>query len=95
MDTGFDAESAARRGRSLMRTPAQALLDAGIDPAETKDVLTHMHWDHAGGIKYFPKANFHLQASEMSFCTGPCMCEPHIRRPFDASHVKDAVDVTR
>lgn len=92
MDTGFDAPSAARRGRELLRTPAQALLDAGIDPAATETViLTHMHWDHAGGMNYFPKAKFHLQAAEMSFCTGVCMCEPHMRRPFDADHVKDAV----
>src|SRR5262249_9186976 len=92
MDTGFDEESAARRGRELLRTPARALQDAGIDPGETKDViLTHMHWDHAGGLKYFPRATFHLQTSEMSFCTGPCMCEAHIRRPFDKEHVIDAV----
>ena len=65
MDTGFNPVSAARRGRELLRTPAQALLDAGIDPAETKDViLTHMHWDHAGGMEYFPKATFHLQAAK-------------------------------
>ncbi len=58
MDTGFNPVSAARRGRELLRTPAQALLDAGIDPAETKDViLTHMHWDHAGGMEYFPQGD--------------------------------------
>ena len=92
MDTGFNPVSAARRGRELLRTPAQALLDAGIDPAETKDViLTHMHWDHAGGMEYFPKAMFHLQASEMAYCTGPCMCEPFLKRPFDVDDVKSAV----
>ena len=75
MDTGFNPVSAKRRGRELLRTPAEALLQAGVDPAEAPDVvLTHMHWDHAGGIEYFPKATFHLQASEMAYCTGPCMC---------------------
>jgi glyoxylase-like metal-dependent hydrolase (beta-lactamase superfamily II) len=92
MDTGFNPVSATRRGRELLRTPAQALLDAGIDPAETKDViLTHMHWDHAGGMEYFPKAKFHLQAAEMSYCTGPCMCEPFLQRPFDVDDVKSAI----
>jgi glyoxylase-like metal-dependent hydrolase (beta-lactamase superfamily II) len=92
MDTGFNEASAARRGRELLRTPAQALKDAGIDPAETKDViLTHMHWDHAGGMEYFPKARFHLQAAEMHYCTGPCMCEPFLRRPFDVDDVRSAV----
>ncbi len=33
-----------------MRSPADALFQAGIDPAEVPDVvLTHMHWD-AGGM---------------------------------------------
>lgn len=92
MDTGFNLESAKRRGRAVMRTPAQALLDAGIDPAEVKDViLTHMHWDHAGGMEYFPKAMFHIQAAEMSYCTGPCMCEPFLRRPFDVQDVQSAI----
>jgi glyoxylase-like metal-dependent hydrolase (beta-lactamase superfamily II) len=92
MDTGFNPVSATRRGRELLRTPAQALLDAGIDPIEVKDVvLTHMHWDHAGGMEYFPKAMFHIQAAEMAYCTGPCMCEPFLRRPFDVDDVQSAV----
>ena len=92
MDTGFNPVSATRRGRELLCTPAQALLNAGIDPAEVKDVvLTHMHWDHAGGMEYFPKAMFHIQAAEMAYCTGPCMCEPFLRRPFDVDDVQSAV----
>ncbi len=92
MDTGFTPESGLRRGRTILRTPAQALLDGGIDPAEVKDViLTHMHWDHAGGMEYFPKATFHIQAAEMSYCTGACMCEPFLRRPFDVEDVQSAV----
>lgn len=92
MDTGFNPVSAQRRGRALLRTPAQALLDAGIDPAEVKDViLTHMHWDHAGGMEYFPKATFHIQAEEMAYCTGPCMCEPFLRRPFDVDDVQSVI----
>ena len=92
MDTGFNPESGARRGRGMARTPAQSLLDAGIDPAAAEDViLTHMHWDHAGGMRYFPKAKFHIQAAEMAYCTGPCMCEPFLRRPFDVDDVQSAV----
>ena len=92
MDTGFSPESGARRGRTILRTPAQALLDAGINPAEVQDVvLTHMHWDHAGGMEYFPKATFHIQAMEMSYCTGACMCEPFLKRPYDVQDVQSAV----
>src|SRR6185437_10835099 len=42
MDTGFNPASAKRRGREILRTPAAALRDAGIDPGEVPDVvLTH------------------------------------------------------
>lgn len=92
MDTGFNPASAKRRGRELLCTPAEALLNAGIDPAEVKDViLTHMHWDHAGGMEYFPKATFHIQAQEMSYCTGGCMCEPFLRRPYDVEDVQTVI----
>src|SRR5271166_5919856 len=85
MDTGFNPVSAKRRGRELLRTPADALMQAGIDPAEVPDVvLTHMHWYHAGGMEYFPKATFHLQAAEM-------VCQPFLRRPFYIDDVQSAV----
>ena len=54
-------------------------------------ILTHMHWDHAGGMEYFPKAMFHLQESEMEYCTGRCMCQPFLRRPFDVDDVQSAI----
>jgi glyoxylase-like metal-dependent hydrolase (beta-lactamase superfamily II) len=92
MDTGFNPASAKRRGRELLCTPDVALRNAGIEPAEVPDVvLTHMHWDHAGGMEYFPKAMFHIQAAEMAYCTGPCMCQPFLRRPFDVEDVQSAI----
>jgi glyoxylase-like metal-dependent hydrolase (beta-lactamase superfamily II) len=92
VDTGFTPESGIRRGRSLMRSPAEALKDAGIIAAEVEDVvLTHMHWDHAGGLSYFPRARLHMQESEMEYCTGRCMCHPFLRRPFDVEDVTGVV----
>lgn len=92
VDTGFDPESGRRKGRNLLRTPAEALIRHGIDAALAGQVvLTHMHWDHAGGMRYFPRARFHLQDREMAFCTGRCMCHDAMRRAFDVEHVVDAV----
>ncbi len=92
MDTGFNPASGRRRGREMLCTPDQALRNAGIEAAHVKDVvLTHMHWDHAGGMEYFPNAQFHIQAEEMAYCTGPCMCQGFLRRPFDVEDVQSAV----
>ena len=39
----------------------------------------------------FPNARFHLQAAEMAYATGPCMCHDHLRYPFTADHVCEMV----
>ena len=92
VDTGFDPESGRRAGRELQRSPVDALRQHGIDAeAVSNVVLTHMHWDHAGGMRYFPQARFHIQNKEMAFCTGRCMCHAYLRRGFDVEHVVDAV----
>ncbi len=92
VDTGFDAAEAQKRGRTVLRSPAEALAEIGVDAAKVDDVIiTHLHYDHAGTMADFPKAKFHLQAAEMAFATGPCMCEPHLRWPFTVGHVCEMV----
>lgn len=92
VDTGYDAHEAARRDRPILRDPAKALEAVGLDP-ETVDtvIITHLHYDHAGGLDRYPKATFHLQEAEMSFATGPCMCHPALQMPFTADHVCEMV----
>lgn len=88
VDTGYDAAEGARRGRPVLRDPADAVAAVGIDPASVDTVIiTHLHYDHAGGLERFPAATFHLQAAELAFTTGPCMGHAHIRKPFTADHV--------
>ncbi len=84
VDTGFAQEAATRRGRNLLRNPADALPLIGIDAARITDViLTHLHYDHAGNLDRFPNARFHLQDRDMSYATGRCMCHSTLRAPFD------------
>jgi glyoxylase-like metal-dependent hydrolase (beta-lactamase superfamily II) len=92
VDTGFDATEGAKRGRKIDRTPAAALEQVGV-AASTVDqvIVTHLHYDHAGTLSAFPKARFHLQAAEMAYATGPCMCHAHLRHPFTADHVCEMV----
>lgn len=81
VDTGFGPAAAARRGRTLMRSPAAALAAAGINAATVADVvLTHLHYDHAGCLDAFPVATFHLQDRRWPtrpggpWATGCCGC---------------------
>ena len=92
VDTGYEAEEAAARGRPILRDPAKALeaLDVSADSLDTV-IITHLHYDHAGGLNRYPNAHFHLQEAEMSFATGPCMCDPDLQAPFTADHVCDMV----
>jgi glyoxylase-like metal-dependent hydrolase (beta-lactamase superfamily II) len=92
VDTGFDHDEAKKRGRTILRSPAEALGLLGIDAAQIDEVvITHLHYDHAGTLGAFPKARFHLQAAEMAYATGPCMCHGAMRLPFTAEHVCEMV----
>lgn len=93
VDTGFGHRATEQRGRPLDIDPIDALGRLGIDPDAIEDIiLTHLHFDHAGNIDRFAKARFHVQDAEVAFATGRCMCEPHLRFPFD---VEDVVNLVR
>jgi glyoxylase-like metal-dependent hydrolase (beta-lactamase superfamily II) len=88
VDTGFGTLDATRRNRRLLRTAADALATIGIDAGAVTDViLTHAHYDHAGGLDHFPIARFHVQEREMAFATGRAMTEPGQAHGFTADHV--------
>ncbi|MEL6169788.1 MAG: N-acyl homoserine lactonase family protein [Pseudomonadota bacterium] len=92
VDTGYEADEGALRGRPILRDPAEALHAVGADANTVEDVIiTHLHYDHAGGLSRYPSARFHIQPSEMAVATGPCMCDPELRAPYTAEHVCDMV----
>jgi len=92
VDTGFAAPAAAQRGRTLLRPVAEGLAAIGVNPQDVQDVvITHMHYDHAGNVPLFPQARFHVQDTEMAYCTGRAMTHGHLAAPFDAENVVDMV----
>jgi len=92
VDTGYDEAEGKRRDRPILRDPASSLIAVETDPNTVDTVIiTHLHYDHAGGLGRYPKAQFHLQAADMAFATGPCMCDPTTQAPFTADHVCEMV----
>ncbi len=52
------------------RTAAAAVAAAGVAPEQVTDViLSHMHWDHAGGLDLFPNARIWVQKAEYDYYT--------------------------
>jgi glyoxylase-like metal-dependent hydrolase (beta-lactamase superfamily II) len=92
VDTGFEEKEAARRGRQINMAPREILKQIDVD-ADTIDklIVSHMHFDHAGTLGDFPKAEFQLQEAEMAYATGKCMCDEAMNAPFAPDHVCDMV----
>jgi glyoxylase-like metal-dependent hydrolase (beta-lactamase superfamily II) len=71
IDLGYHEDVGNRRGRTLVRPPAELLDKIQVDPKSVEHaIVTHMHWDHVGGYALFPKARLYLQEQELQFWTG-------------------------
>ena len=92
VDTGYDDAEAASRDRPIRLNPTEALAPFKLRAEDiTQVIVTHLHYDHAGGLHLFPNATLHMQAAEIAYATGPCMCHDTLRMPFTADHVCEAV----
>ncbi len=92
VDTGFDEAAAQRRKRTFLRPPTEGLKLLGVDPNTVEDVIvTHLHYDHAGNLAKFPKAQFHLQDREMAYATGRYMGIPFFSGAYECDDVVTAV----
>jgi glyoxylase-like metal-dependent hydrolase (beta-lactamase superfamily II) len=71
VDSGFYRETYIKSWKVQdFARPDEAVARAGVKADEITDViLTHAHWDHAGGANLFPKAQIWIQKDEYRYYT--------------------------
>ena len=72
VDSGFFRQTLVDRWKVReFRLPSDAVEAAGV-PADriTDIIISHAHWDHAGGLELFPKATIWIQREEYEYYTG-------------------------
>jgi len=93
VDSGFHREQYFRQFtvKDFVK-PSEAIAPLGIKPDQVTDVfLTHMHWDHAGGIDLFPGARVWIQKDEYDYYTSDAWQASNTHGGIDAEDVVELV----
>jgi glyoxylase-like metal-dependent hydrolase (beta-lactamase superfamily II) len=73
-------------------SPADAIAPLGVNAGDVTDIfLTHMHWDHAGGLDLFPAARVWIQKDEYDYYTGDAWQSRTTHGGIDADDVLEIV----
>jgi len=63
------------------------LATVGVSPADVEHVVhSHLHYDHSGGIEFFPDATFYVQQRELQFAFWPPVYQREIYIKADFDH---------
>jgi LDH2 family malate/lactate/ureidoglycolate dehydrogenase/glyoxylase-like metal-dependent hydrolase (beta-lactamase superfamily II) len=63
------------------------LTRAGVTPEEVEHVVvSHLHYDHAGGLRFFPHATVWVQAAELRFAYAPAVYQRELYDRDDFDH---------
>ena len=87
VDTGVTPQMAVERELVEYVNPAEVLARINIKAEEVRHVvITHMHFDHAGGASLFPRATFYIQEDEYRFwLEDPISGRPPFKQVSDAA----------
>ena len=73
-------------------SPADAIAPLGLKGSDVTDIfLSHMHWDHAGGIDLFPAARVWIQKDEYDYYTSEAWQSRTTHGGIDADDVLEIV----
>jgi glyoxylase-like metal-dependent hydrolase (beta-lactamase superfamily II) len=93
VDSGFHRERYFRQFtvKDYVK-PSDAIAPLGLGPDQITDIfLTHMHWDHAGGIDLFPSARVWIQKDEYDYYTSDAWQSGNTHGGIDADDVIEIV----
>ena len=82
VDSGFQGDQSSRNVtvKDYLK-PSEAIAPLGIKPDQVTDLLlTHAHWDHAGGIDLFPAARVWIQKAEYDYYTSDAWQADSVRK---------------
>jgi len=87
VDTGVTPQMAKNRELNEYVNPVEVLARININADEVRHVVvTHMHWDHAGGVSLFPRATFYVLEDEYLFwLRSPVAARPPFQQVADAA----------
>ena len=85
VDAGVTPQIARERELDGYVSPAEVLARINVEADEVRHVvITHMHFDHAGGVSLFPRATFYIQEDEYRFWhENPIAARPPFRQVSD------------
>lgn len=93
VDTGFHRDRYFQQFtvKDFVR-PSDAIAPLGLKADAVTDIfLTHMHWDHAGGLDLFPSARVWIQKDEFDYYTGEAWQSRTTHGGIDADDVLEIV----
>ena len=99
VDAGTGLTEANKRKLKGYVNPIDALKRIGVDESNVnKVIITHMHFDHVGGMEMFPqafpKAKFYIQKKEYDFWVKhPFAKRPPFSRVADPLAIKATADL--